>query len=220
MKCPYHDCQKDYNESAWSPIKDGFIGNISYLEGRATKNRLYVTTWECRFCGRYFHKVAVGNEVFDEYGNIVDINIESLVSFPVSKTSFKSKNVPREIRDAFNEAERCRSVGSITGVGACLRKAVYLLCEDQKVAGQDYRVKIGNLKVKDGYKELLKQFKWLGDNVTKPGDEKYTTEMIDVALEILPTIIDSMYIEEEKESEAAKMLSRAKSVNPENNVDQ
>jgi hypothetical protein len=91
------------------------------------------------------------------------------------------------VRDAFNEAERCRAVGSVTGAGAALRKAIYALCDEKKAAGADYREKIANLPVKDeGHKELLKQFKWLGDNVTKPGEETYTVEMVDAALEILP----------------------------------
>ena len=59
----------------------------------------------------------------------------------------------------------------------------------------------------------LKQIKWIGDNTTKPGEEKYTMEMIDVALEILPILIDDMYIKDEKTTEAAKLLAKARSIN-------
>lgn len=220
MKCPYHDCQKDYNESQWPPVSDGFLRDQhGSIHDKSTKNRIYIKTWECRFCDRYFHEVSVGNEVWvgppeapqwEEKG----IKIEALAKYPVSKTTFRTKSVPKTVRDAFNEAERCRSVGSITGTGACLRKAVYELCDAQGAEGNDYREKIGNLPVKEEHKELLKQFKWLGDNVTKPGEEKYTPEMVDVSLEVLPSIIDGLYAQAEKEGDAAKMLAKARSINP------
>lgn len=38
-------------------------------------------------------------------------------------------------------------------------------------------------------------------------------EMIDVALEILPILIDDMYIKDEKTAEAAKLLAKARSIN-------
>jgi hypothetical protein len=222
MKCPYNDCQKDYNEAEWKASIDTFISeNNKYGEPRtyssgekSTINRIHLKTWECRFCKRYFHAVSVGNQKLNKYGETTKTVLEELATYPVSKTKFVSKKITKEVRTAFNEAERCRSVGSITGSGACLRKAIYTLCDEEKVEGVDYREKITNLKVKETHKELLKQFKWLGDNVTKPGEEKYTKEMVDVALEILPSVIDGLYQESEKEEDAIKMLAKARSANP------
>ncbi len=140
--------------------------------------------------------------------------LEPLVSYPSSKSQFESKGVPQVIRDHFNEAERCRSVGSTTGTGACLRKSVYALCDDKGAEGGDYREKISNLPVKDAYKELLKQIKWLGDNTTKPGEEIYTKEMVDEALEILPLLVDELYAVDDRIEKATKLLARARSKNP------
>lgn len=215
MKCPYPNCRKDYNDDEWSKVTDHWInpdGAGGSIAERKFYNRLYIISRECRFCQQLFHEVYVGHENFKEYKKIKP-TLELLVTYPVAKTKFEAKTVPQKVINTFQEAERCRSVGSITGTGSCLRKSVYALCDDREATGKDYREKIGNLPVKVEYKELLKQIKWIGDNITKPDKEKYTIEMIDVALEILPILIDDMYIKDEKTSEATKLLAKARSVN-------
>lgn len=218
MRCPYPDCGKDYNDSQWPRIFATWLspeGDGSIIQ-RQTLNRLYVITRRCRFCQQYFHEVYVGHENFkgpQHRFEEMEPTLEPLVSYPVSKTRFEAKEIPKAVLDALHEAERCRSVGSLTGVGACLRKTVYSVCDDKEAEGRDYREKIVALPVKETYKELLKQIKWLGDNTTKPGEEKYTMDMVDVALEILPIVIDDLYLKDEKIDQAAKLLAKARSVN-------
>lgn len=216
MKCPYSNCRKDYNDEAWPKLLKSWItpkGTGDSIAERKFQNRLYVITRQCRFCHQLFHEVYVGRENFDSHFDAIEPTLELLIAYPVAKTKFEAKTIPENIIDAFHEAERCRSVGSLTGAGGCLRKAIYALCDQIGTDGRDYREKIGSLPVKETYKELLKQVKWLGDNATKPGEEKYSMEMIDVALEILPVLIDDMYIIDEKTIEATKLLARARSVN-------
>lgn len=192
-------------------LPEGYAGSIAEA---ALYNRLYIVTRKCRFCEQFFHEVSVGHQNFEDHTKgfaELKATIEPLVTYPVSKTKFEAKNVPEKVTNAFNEAERCRSVGSLTGTGSCLRKAIYSLCDEKGVDGIGYRERIGNLPVKETYKELLKQIKWLGGNTTKPGEENYTMEMADVALEILPILIDDMYIKDEKTIEAAKLLAKARS---------
>ena len=57
---------------------------------------------------------------------------------------------------------------------------------------------------------------WALELITKleQGDEKYSSAMVDAALEILPHVIDGLYLQAEKEDETAKMLAKARSVNP------
>lgn len=136
---------------------------------------------------------------------------ELLFTFPSSKTKFEAKKIPKNIKDAFSEAERCRSIGSLSGVGACLRKTIYMICDDQQVSGDDYRKKIGNLPFKGGYKELLKQIKFLGDNTTKPGEEKYVMKDADLALDVLPILIEELYAKDEKIDEVEKILAKVRS---------
>lgn len=223
MRCPYPDCRKDYNDESWPKIMDSWLtpqGTGGSIAERAFHNRLYIVTRRCRFCHQLFHEIRVGHENFEDHTKRfaeLEPTIEPLVTYPVSKTKFTAKNVPKKVIDAFNEAERCRSVGSLTGAGGCLRKTIYAVCDDKEADGHDYREKIGSLKVKDAYKELLKQIKWLGDNTTKPGEEKYNMDMVDVALEILPVLIDDLYLKDEKMDEAAKLLAKARSVNKETN---
>ena len=219
MKCPYPNCRKDYNNESWPKMMDDWIspnGTGGSISEKQFHNRLYVITRKCKFCGQLFHEIYVGHENFKDHTEgfrQIESTLEPLVTYPVSKTKFEAKNIPKKIIGAFNEAERCRSVGSLTGAGGCVRKAIYAVCNNKETIGRDYREKIGNLKVKDTYKELLKQIKWLGDNITKPGEEKYTMDMVDVALEILPILIDDLYIKDEKTEEATKLLSKARSVN-------
>lgn len=214
MKCPYPNCRKDYNDQSWTKIMNAWVSpgdtDESY-EARSFYNRLYVVTRKCRFCHQLFHEILVGHENIDKYGQASESTLEPLVSYPVAKMKLEAKTVPQNVIDAFHEAERCRSIGSLTGTGSCLRKTVYTLCDEKKAPGVDYKEKIGNLPVKDAYKELLKQIKWIGDNTTKPGEEKYTLKMVDVALEILPILIDDMYIKDEKADEVAKLLAKARS---------
>jgi hypothetical protein len=92
-----------------------------------------------------------------------------------------------------------------------LRKTVYAICDEKMVEGDDYRQKIGNLPVKGKYQDLLKQIKWLGDNTTKPNDEKYTMANADLALEILPLLIEELYAKDEKIEEVERVLAKVKS---------
>lgn len=213
MKCPYPNCRKDYNDESWPKAMESWINPRGFGESineRKSMNRLFVTTRQCRFCHQYFHELYVGHENFREF-DPTKPTLEPLVTYPVSKTKFEAKRVPKQVTDAFNEAERCRAVGSLTGAGGCLRKSIYALCDVRGVTGRDYREKIGNLPVKEIYQELLKQIKWLGDNITKPGEEKYTMEMVDVAFEILPLLIDDIYVKEERTDTATKLLAKARS---------
>lgn len=208
MNCPYPKCQKDYNDESWPKVFEGFINPKDFggsIIEEENLNRVYLITRRCRFCHQYFHEVFIAQEKDN------DIKSEFLISYPSSKTQFEARGIPQNIRDHFNEAERCRSVGSITGTGACLRKSIYALCDDKNATGADYKEKITNLPIKETYKELLKQIKWLGDNTTKPGEEKYTKEMVDEALEILPFIIDELYLKDDQVDKAAKLLSKARS---------
>ncbi|MFA5792207.1 MAG: hypothetical protein WC884_04225 [Candidatus Paceibacterota bacterium] len=214
MKCPYNDCRKDYNDESWPKVKDTFIDPSDFggsINDTEKENRIYLVSRRCRFCNRLFHEIFVGHGIFDKDIYEIKPELELLVTYPVSKTKFESKNIPQKILDTFNEAERCRSVGSLTGTGGCLRKSVYTLCDLLEVTGSDYREKIGNLPVKDMYKELLKHIKWIGDNTTKPGEEKYTMKMLDLALEILPVLIDDIYLKDERINEANRLLAKVKS---------
>jgi len=205
MKCPYPQCQKDYNDEAWPKVFETFINPIDYngsIVEAQNLNRIYLITRRCRFCNQYFHEIYVGPK------------FDFICSYPSSKTKFEAKGIPTDIRESFNEAERCRSIGSLTGTGACLRKAVYALCDDKKASGNDYKEKITNLAIKDAYKELLKQIKWLGDNTTKPDGNIYTKEMIDEALEILPFVIDELYIKDDQVDKATKLLAKVRSSKP------
>ncbi len=218
MRCPFPDCRKDYNDDHWPKAMEGWInpsGVGDSIKERQSLHRLFVITRRCKFCLQFFHDVYVGHENFEDHTKRfteLEPTIIPLVTYPVSKTQFEAKNIPKKIIDAFNEAERCRAVGSLTGVGGCLRKTVYALCDEIGVQGRDYREKIANLPVKDIYQELLKQIKWLGDNATKPDGESYTMEMADLALEMLPLLIDDLYLKDERVEKAAKLLAKGRSI--------
>ncbi len=211
MKCPYPECQKDYNDEHWDKAYNGFVNPDDFggsWKERLNLNRLFLISRHCRFCHQYFHEVFMGHETDG------DEKLEFLAAYPSAKTTFEATKTPKTVRDYFNEAERCRSIGSLTGTGACLRKAVYALCDDANSLGRDYREKITNLPVRTELQELLKQIKWLGDNVTKPGPETYSLEMVDAAIEILPLVVDELYAKDERMEKASKILAKALSSQP------
>jgi hypothetical protein len=215
MKCPYPECRKDYNDS-WPKIMANWVipSDALSIHDRGMLMRLFIVTRQCRFCGQHFHEVSVGHENFDPTKQFAPLQttLDPLANYPISKTKFEAKDVPEKITVPFNEAERCRAVGSLTGAAACLRKSIYALCDEQRVEGSDYRKKIENLKVKNqDYLELLKQIKWLGDTVTKPGEELYTKEQVDLAIEILPEIVDDLYLIDERVETAGKLLAKVRS---------
>ncbi len=214
MRCPYPNCRKDYNDS-WSKVYDQFIKPRDFgssIVERTQLNRAYLITRRCRFCHQYFHEFYIGKEKISK-DTFDSKKIKELVaSYPISKTKFSAKKVPKEVIENFHEAERCRGVGSLTGTGACLRKTVYSLCDNLSIQGEDYREKIAKLPVKKEYSELLKQIKWLGDRTTKTGEPSYTMEMADIALEMLPILVDSIYEEDEKIETAQKLLAKARSI--------
>ena len=181
-------------------------------------NRVFLVSRKCHFCNQLFHEIYVGHEnkyEFNDEGELVpgsdDPTRELVATYPAAKASFKSKAVPKSIRELFHEAERCRSIGAMTGVSACLRKAVYTLCDDQKASGDTYREKITNLPVTgEVYKELLRQVKFIGDNMTKPDGDNYTSVQIDIALGVLPVVIDKVYEQDEQIDSAQKALAAAR----------
>lgn len=206
MKCPYHDCQKDFNPK-WGTIPT----YVRPTEFSKDGDGLWIETAICKFCNRKFHFIYQSKEELDEFSKTQTRRLELLFIFPSSRTNFTAKKLPKIIKNNFNEAERCRSVGSLTGVGACLRKTIYSICDDTKVKGRDYREKIGKLPVKGIYQDLLKQIKWLGDITTKPGDEKYTMEDADLAIQILPLVVEEIYSKDEKIEGVEKILAKIKS---------
>lgn len=206
MKCPYHDCAKDFNPD-WGSTDEPIYATLHSKEG----DGLLILTFTCRFCLRKFHDIYRHKAVKKPNSSTVYSREELLFSFPSSKTKFDSKKIPAVVKESFNEAERCRSIGSLTGTGACLRKTVYSICDDKKVAGKDYREKIANLPVSGKYQQLLKQIKWLGDKITKPGIESYGLKDTDLAIEILPLIIDKLYAEDEKVESVEKILAKVRS---------
>lgn len=221
MKCPYPDCQKDYNIE-WSDFFSGWLwgsgGDYPSTSERHDLKRVYLHSRRCHFCHRLFHDIYVGNEnpnIWDETTNKsknVKPTLELVASYPSSKTLFKAKKVPEIVRSFFHEAERCRSIGAMTGVAACLRKTVYAVCDDLNVSGSNYKEKISNLPLSgEVYKELLKQVKFLGDNGTKPDGDIYTPDQVDVALKVLPIVIDKLYEQDEQIDEAQRALSHARS---------
>lgn len=206
IKCPYHDCQKDYNPK-WDSIVKHVYPSHSFEDG----DGLLIDSATCKFCDRQFHSIYRSKNIVDEFGRNSTKRLEMLFTFPSSKTTFTAKTLPKIIKENFNEAERCRSIGSLTGVGACLRKTIYSICDDMGVDGVDYRQKISNLPVKGKYQELLKQIKWLGDITTKPGEEKYTMTDADLALQILPLVIEELYSKDEKIEKVEKILAKVNS---------
>jgi hypothetical protein len=217
MKCPYHDCQKDYNDERWAPYYEGFIQDVkdmSPYDKQLQDGKLHIKARCCHFCNRFFYDIHIGHAEQRkspiQYSDEIILD-EFLMSYPSSKNIFEAKSVPEKIRNYYNEAERCRSIGSLTGVGACLRKTIYAVCDDQQAQGNDYREKISNLSIKNSYSELLKQIKWLGDNTTKPGKEKYTLEMVDQAIKIIPLLIDELYSKDERAEKIAKLLANTRS---------
>ena len=218
MKCPYPDCQKDYNDSEWEKDYDGYVNDADGAD-MFVLQRIYLVSRKCHFCHQLFHEVYVGHQnrrQNDENGNMIpgstNPTLELISAYPTSKTTFRSKNVPSDIRSLFHEAERCRSIGAMTGVAACLRKTVYAICDQQGVAGNNYREKIGNLPLKEEvYKELLKQVKFLGDNGTKSGGDIYTHQQVDIALSVLPVVIDKIYEQDERVDEAQRILANVRS---------
>ncbi|MBT5016798.1 DUF4145 domain-containing protein [Candidatus Peregrinibacteria bacterium] len=210
MKCPYHDCQKDYNPE-WGNETQTISPTSKCTEG----DGLWIETSECKFCERQFHEVyrakAEKKDSYQGRASYSTIRKELLFTFPSTKTKFEAKKIPKKIKNAFNEAERCKSVGSLTGVGACLRKTIYAICDDKSASGRDYKEKIANLPVKGKYQSLLKQVKWLGDNTTKPGDKKYTMADANLAIEILPLLVEELYAKDEKIEDVEKVLAKVKS---------
>lgn len=219
MKCPYPSCQKDYNDAEWERDFDDYVNEVASHKDSLALWRVYLISRKCRFCHQLFHEVYIGHEnraQYDEQGRLIpgssEPSRELIVSYPTSKTTFKSKNVPSDVRSLFHEAERCRSIGAMTGVAACLRKTVYAICDQQNAAGDNYRERIGNLPLKDEvYKELLKQVKFLGDNGTKPGGDIYSPQQVDVALSVLPIVIDKIYEQDEHVAEAQRILANVRS---------
>ena len=205
LKCPYPDCQKDFNPE-W---------NEDDVEVDATTNSadgdgITIKTRQCRFCKKQFHEIFQTQRI-TEFGRYKNKIVSLQFTFPSIKTKFIAKLIPVDVTKNFNEAERCKSVGSLTGVGACLRKTIYSICDSLELEGRDYREKISNLPVKGKYQDLLKQIKWLGDFTTKPGDEKYTMGDADLALQILPLIIEEIYSKDEKIVEVEKILAKVNS---------
>lgn len=135
-----------------------------------------------------------------------------LFQYPPRKVFFGKDVVPKVILDAFNEAERCYSIGSRTGTTACLRKCIYLICDD-KVSDPtlvDYSEKIKALFPQGtNFFELSQQIKWLGDkHVHGEQEMAYTDQSIKMALDIFPIIISEIYERPEVIKQAKNILNQ------------
>lgn len=191
----------EYSNNVWK---------VSSIDIREPKNldkndKLKIHVYKCEHCYKYFYKIFSIN--FDDSGDIFEEKL--IFEFPTTKIKFKSKKIPSEILNCFDEAQRCRSIWWLIWTWACLRKTVYILCDLNWVIWKDYAEKIENLPINnEDYKDFLTHIKWLWDDLLHiVWNEKYWKWEIDLTLELLPHIIEDIYKKEDDTiKEANKLL--------------
>lgn len=244
MKCPHADCRKDFNPDWWveeitipkeylkeiDEYKDnlriettrqmwnlfGWGWRIAREAVMTPKNlnqddKLKIQIFQCKHCYRYFY------EIFSvKFWKNWEISEEKTIfEFPSSKIKFKSNNIPNEIVNYFQEAQRCRAVWSLIWASACLRKAVYALCDLTWTDWEDYTEKIKKLPIKDiALTDFLTHIKWLWDDMVHSiWDEKYSKNEIDSVFEVLPFVIEDIYKNNEDIEQLNKALQKIRSNN-------
>jgi hypothetical protein len=214
-KCPH--CEKDINPD-WGKSETQVISS--------DKENLFYKIIPCLHCEENVFQLYKGflssdrKRWLSEAGAFGTKNLPEgwnekpklIFQYPSPTTKIGASGVPREIKDYFNEAEKCFSVGAFNGAADCLRSCIYELCVALKAEGKDYKEKITNLfPPNDSYAELARQVKWLGDNHAHNKRENYTPEDVATAITSVPLIIREIYSRPSKAKELANALRKPNS---------
>lgn len=223
MKCPH--CKKD--------VSDDWKGDEEKLT-ESLDNPLFYQILECHHCDEiifFLYKGLTSNDIncfYTPYSlinrslnaeeveerkrmkELIDRGNKLVFQYPFLKTTFEIPDIPKKIKVSLNEGEKCFCIGSNTGTAACLRKCIYLLCDNRKVEGDDYAEKIENLfSETSDFSDLCKQIKWLGDkHVHGDNKETYSKEDIEQAIKIVPVIIEEIYGKDFKVKNAKNLLNK------------
>ena len=110
---------------------------------------------KCRSChNSSMHLGFIEIELYRGYDNnrfnlkeVTDIDSLFFHSVPSSRFVLDER-IPMDIRELMAEADGCLKMNFLTGAGACLRKAVYVLIFAEKARGARYVDKIESLRKK------------------------------------------------------------------------
>lgn len=225
MKCPH--CTKDISMNWLS---------AEVMLSEMQESLMFYRLLECQHCYRVIFYLYSGHtksklkKINDEiiklriFGSTPDgkkllqsleksiVKAKKIFQYPFAKTVFNIEGIPEKVKDSLNEAERCFSIGARNGTVACLRKCIYLLCDNilKKDESIKYDEKIEKLFPNDNdLATLAKQIKWLGDNhLHGVNEEKYTDKSIEQAMNILPFIIKEIYEKRRRVKEVSNLLNQ------------
>jgi len=226
MKCP--TCKKDLNEnrvsipnletSSRKPVSVYDFGKSVLNEhGNASAfEHLRIAATECVFCHQSVLFVyAKEGDTTDKKGNNVPGELRLVLQYPGTETDFKVPPVPKTVVDAYHQAERCHTLaGSKVGAAAALRKCVMELCDDQGIGEDHLNKRIMKLNAPTEDKEILASIKTMGDELPKSGmDDNWSDKDIEIALGILPLIIQEVYERPEERRQVRNELMQRRQAN-------
>ena len=121
--------------------------------------RCFIYTVECRSCRKTsMHLSYTDMPLAHEYGwstgaqyrfEAFDGELDDKFFYSVPRTLFvMNERIPRDLREALDEAEGCLKSNFLTGASACARKVVYLLAKANDAEGESYEDRIKSLKLK------------------------------------------------------------------------
>ncbi|APG28337.1 hypothetical protein A7E78_11040 [Syntrophotalea acetylenivorans] len=123
-----------------------------------------------------------------------------IASYPAITLDFDTENIPKRIKETFEEALNCLAANCYIASAIMVRRTLEEVCEDKKAKGNNLKAKIKDLESKivlpAELLEAMDELRLLGNDAAHIEAKQYDqiTEIeLDVAIEITKEIMKALY---------------------------
>lgn len=131
---------------------------------------------------------------------ILDHHGRLIASFPPELIDFDSKNVPKTVSEALEEALSCHAHGCHKAAAMMVRKTLEELCRDQSITGDNLKMRVSKLKdssiVPQGLMDGVDNLRLLGNDaahVDAKDFDEIGEEELEVSIEFTKELLKAVY---------------------------
>jgi hypothetical protein len=123
-------------------------------------------------------------------------NISRVYPAPLPRAT--DPRIPEAVKNDFDEALLCLSVGAVRGAAILARRAVQTICKDQGATKKDLKDKIDELFEKNIVTASLKDWghevRIVGNDAAHPNDVDVTLEDAEEIIDLLESLCEVLYV--------------------------
>jgi hypothetical protein len=136
--------------------------------------------------------------------------------FPNPLPKDTDSRIPEKIKEDYDEALLCLSVGAIRGAAILARRAVQTICKDKGAAKNDLKDQIDELFVNNIITKDLQSWahevRYVGNDAAHPNAQEVTPEDAEEIIDLLDSLCEVLYIAPAKAANRKKIRENKKAL--------